>query len=88
MISFSTNKFRNPPDIDHHNATVHAEVAAIRKAGGSLKGATIYVSRVGKSGRTRLSRPCENCMKAIIDAGIKSIVYTNELGRISQERVF
>jgi deoxycytidylate deaminase len=88
VISFAPNKFRNSPWIDCNNATVHAEVAAIRAASDrDLRGSTIYVSRVAKDGHTALARPCKNCMIAITEAGIKEIIYTNNLGGISIERV-
>ncbi len=44
---------------------VHAELNAILNAGHSLKGCTIYVSLF----------PCNECAKAIIQAGIKTIVF-------------
>jgi hypothetical protein len=30
VLSWATNKFRNPPWLDHLNATTHAEMAALR----------------------------------------------------------
>lgn len=56
--------------IEHNHciATVHAEVNAILQAaknGASTSFSTIYVT----------SNPCLNCMKAIINAGIKRVVY-------------
>lgn len=47
---------------------VHAELNAILNAGGKdITGATIYVSLF----------PCHECAKAIIQSGIKKIVYSN-----------
>ncbi len=88
VVSTAPNKFRNAPFIDHENATVHAEANAIKAAGNrDLRGATIYVARVNKTGLTNLARPCKNCMHAIVEAGIKEIVYTNDVGGISEERI-
>ncbi len=48
---------------------VHAELNAILNAGGkSLRGATIYV----------VLFPCNECAKAIIQSGIKEIVYLSD----------
>lgn len=50
---------------------IHAEVNAIgqaAKAGVSTKGATLYVTM----------RPCLNCLKAILAAGIARIVYATD----------
>lgn len=48
---------------------VHAEMEAIlhaaRNGGGNLRGATLYVT----------TYPCENCVKHILAAGIKEVIY-------------
>ena len=49
-----------------YNYVVHAELNAILNAGGrSLKGARIYVDLF----------PCNECAKAIIQSGIKEVIY-------------
>ena len=55
-------------DDGHCIRTVHAEINAIlqcARTGTSLKDATIYVTHY----------PCVNCMKALLQAGIKKIYY-------------
>lgn len=47
---------------------VHAELNAILNATASLKGATLYTSLF----------PCNECCKAIIQSGIKKIVYISD----------
>ena len=47
---------------------VHAELNAILNSRRPVKGCTIYVSRF----------PCHECAKAIIQTGIKSIVYESD----------
>lgn len=55
----------------------HAEMSAIRQCGDAdLTGAVLYVSRVNKDGKEMYSRPCNNCAKAIISRGIKTIIYS------------
>ena len=49
---------------------VHAELNAILHAERSLSGCTLYVTVF----------PCADCMKAMIQTGIKNVVYLNELG--------
>ena len=47
----------------------HAELNAIlNNGGGSIRGSSIYVSLF----------PCSNCAKAIIQAGIKEVVYRED----------
>ena len=90
VIGFAPNRFRNAPSIDENNVTVHAEAAVIRellKNYPDLKGTTIYIARINKSGQATISRPCPNCMKTIIEAGIREICYTNEVGGFSVEKL-
>lgn len=54
----------------------HAERAAIRQAKQDLNGAVLYVARVRKDGKEMYSRPCDDCTIAIIEAGIKEVIYT------------
>lgn len=90
VLGFAPNKFRNAPFVDEHNVSDHAERATLRellKVREDLRGCTIYIARINKAGNTMMSRPCTDCMKAIIDAGIKEIVFTNEVGTYSVERI-
>lgn len=90
VLGFAPNKFRNAPAVDEHNVSDHAERATLRellKVREDLRGCTIYIARINNDGKTMMSRPCTWCMWAIISAGIKEIVYTNELGSYSVEKV-
>src|SRR5581483_10494312 len=63
-----------------YNASAHAEINAIKKAGAKLKnkdliGATIYCS----------CEPCVMCLTAITYAKIKKIVYKQKLKAVSAE---
>lgn len=92
VMGFAPNKERNfsVTDSPGDHYTDHAERATLRellKVRDDLRGCTIYIARVGRQGNTMMSRPCINCMKAIVAAGIKEIVYTNELGSFSVEQV-
>lgn len=60
----------------HWSGSLHAELSAIIHARTSLKGATLVVARRGGG----LSRPCNHCLTAIQEAGIKKVFYTNGLG--------
>lgn len=75
------NTFRNHPSNmsnPSQESSEHAEIAALRALGGSAKGATIYVARVNRQGEERMSKPCDACEHAIIEAGIKRVVFTIE----------
>lgn len=90
VLGVAPNKFRNSPTVDVENVSYHAERAVIRellKTKDDLRGCTIYIARVNKAGDTTISRPCPDCLRAIVDTGIKEIVYTNEFGSYSVEKV-
>lgn len=80
VLSVGINTNRNDPLIIGEaqlKNSIHAEVAALRAWGGTgLKNATIYVARLGKAGDPVYSKPCENCQKALKDAGVKKVIYT------------
>jgi len=80
VLATGVNKERNHPMIvsSEHiktHCSVHAEIDALKKAG-DVRGATIYVARVNKTGQERNSRPCKYCYSDIKKSGIKKIVYT------------
>lgn len=77
ILSSAPNKHRNPPAISYLGSSVHAEVAALRRA--NAVGATLYVVRLSPSGLA-LSRPCERCWTAIERSGVKAVVYSTDTG--------
>lgn len=56
--------------------SIHAEISALLKARCDVSGGTIFVYREDRNGQIRLAKPCPQCMKALIEAGIKRIYYT------------
>lgn len=53
--------------------SIHAEVGAITKAlkrEPDLEGFHIFVIRINKTGQTRISKPCKDCMKLIEKLGL------------------
>jgi len=66
---------------------VHAEINTISKARPDLLcGSTMYIFRRDRNGNTAMCRPCNACMQAIRDAGIKEIYYSIPNG-FSFERI-
>ncbi len=56
--------------------TVHSELNAILNyRGGSLEGSKIYVTLF----------PCNECAKAIIQSGIKAVIYRDDLYKIQKK---
>lgn len=62
--------------------TIHAELDAISKVKNKdqLKGATIYVARLGRAGEPGMSCPCKMCQDLISKYGFKKAVYTTDHG--------
>ncbi|MFN2638053.1 MAG: hypothetical protein ABR585_13600 [Gemmatimonadaceae bacterium] len=87
VLSWATNKFRNPPSLNHLHATTHAEMAALRQCLCAAKGGTIYVARVNRLGESRLARPCDACLNGLTLAGIRRIIYTTNDGTYQFERL-
>lgn len=60
---------------------VHAEINTISKARPDLLcGSTMYIFRRDRNGNIAMCRPCNACMQAIRDAGIKDIYYSTSFG--------
>ena len=61
----------------------HAEMDAILKllhtkeGLSSLAGATLYVSRITKTG-TGLAKPCSKCINLALSVGIKEVIFTTD----------
>lgn len=58
-------------------STLHAELGAILGVDRSItEGATVYIARIGKAGKYKISKPCPMCHAAMKHVGIKKVVYT------------
>jgi len=59
--------------------TIHAEVSAIRTSGKDyIKNSTAYIYREKKNGNPGMARPCEDCMKRLIEFGVRTIYYSTD----------
>jgi pyrimidine deaminase RibD-like protein len=74
------NKYINSPfkvSPEHvAGCSIHAEVAAIRNAGGNVKGAVLYVARINNRGEAMYSAPCGKCQKELSRYKIRRAVWT------------
>ena len=89
VLGVGFNTMRNHPDYVFDKlaqSSEHAEAAALRRAGSSAEGATLYVARTSlKDDRPLECRPCPFCRSNLYSAGIKRVVWTTNLG-IAEER--
>lgn len=75
VLGLSPNISKNDPKyVDWHSASVHAEIAALRKARWPRK-ATLYVARTNRFGEPRLSKPCQAC-QLVLDTYRIKVVHT------------
>ena len=68
-----------------HRNYLHAEIAALVKARKEPYG--ILVVRITKSGLIRMARPCNICIMAIREAGIKNVYYSGNDGLIHLDKL-
>jgi deoxycytidylate deaminase len=88
VLAVGRNRDKTHPDSIFYNdgerilKTIHAEFDAISrvKDKSQLKGATIYIARMGRSGHPGMSCPCEMCQGLINKYGFKKAVYTTDYG--------
>lgn len=92
-VSWGTNKRKTHPAQSRHAKKVgmpdrqflHAEIDAIVKFRGTPY--SIEVCRITKKGNYGMARPCPICYRAIQEAGIKWIYYTDGKGNSIKEKV-
>lgn len=93
IISYGFNQVRSTSRIPNKYKkfpnSLHAEQHAIMKIRNKeiLKGSSILVVRVNRSGEFLMAKPCENCLNTIRFFGIKEIFYSNEDGKIVREKL-
>jgi deoxycytidylate deaminase len=88
VLSVGCNSRRTHPKstVPTYQST-HAEHAACRGVDpDELRGATLYVARITKTGKWSMSRPCQSCARLLRAKGIRRVFYTNEDRGYSEER--
>jgi deoxycytidylate deaminase len=72
----------------HNFSHLHAEEAVIGRAWRSkIKGTTLVVIRVTRGGQLSMSKPCERCLSLIAAAGVRKVIYTNNVGELEESLV-
>lgn len=62
---------------------LHAEIALLaklRKLNVPMGRVKVYVYRVCKSRAHGIARPCPACLHALVDAGVREVYYTTDIG--------
>lgn len=73
----------------HPAARMHAEVNAVLLARKKidLRGAKMYVAKIGRNGELGNSKPCAMCMQTLRLYGIKRVTYTMHDGSFDVEKI-
>jgi len=92
VISMGESSYRNSPkhnEADGVNCSEHSEIAALRKVSPNrdLKGAIAHVARVSRGGRVSIAKPCRGCQKALREAGVKRVHYTESEDTIKRMKL-
>ena len=91
LVARGWNKNKtHPAAVVYYSNCIHAELAAIIGVNKSdLPSMDIYVARIMRSKDEPLgmSRPCQQCMVMIREAGLKRIYYTNRDGNWEMEKL-
>lgn len=85
LISIGWNSDKTHPDSRTRYNAHHAEFAAIiGNHKFDMLGASIFVVRLTPAGTARMAKPCPECQKVILAAGISKIFYTNFDGEVEK----
>lgn len=64
---------------------LHAEIGALVKS--YTKAESIMVVRSTRKGLTKCAKPCDICMMALREAGVRKIYYSDDEGNIQEEAI-
>ena len=65
----------------HNFNHIHSEHAVLNQAWRSdVRGSTMCVIRILKSGQAGMAMPCDVCLKRMVQAGLKRVIYSNQEG--------
>jgi dCMP deaminase len=80
ILGVGVNKLKTHPKAKNYAKRIHAELAAILNARTDVTDCDLYVFRYTQSGLQGISKPCDGCMCAILEAGIKRVYYSTADG--------
>lgn len=91
IISIGTNSYVKTHPLQArygapHRLFIHAEIQAIVRSNGKEKRG-IAVVRTTNDGRLAIAKPCDACLAAILEAGLKEIVYSDYDGNVRKLRI-
>lgn len=84
QVSIGFNRFKSHPQ--NTCFSQHAEFNSLIKSANKYHpgNLTMYVARLTRTDKISLSKPCSECQKAIWDAGIRKVFYTDHTGELEE----
>lgn len=66
----------------------HAENNALSKLWPSERvGTVVWSIRVSKGGKLSMAKPCPNCMKLLVEAKVKRVIYSTDQGTLETMKI-
>jgi deoxycytidylate deaminase len=92
LLSIGTNKWSTHPASDNNDVfcrSLHAEHCALvrRQHYDVLSRMTLYVARRREDGTLGNSRPCNNCIRLCVLAGVRRVYFYNSNGKIEEVKL-
>jgi deoxycytidylate deaminase len=100
IVSLGYNRMKSDPlqarfGENSEKIYLHAEIAAIKNALKclgvfDLKRCSLYIYRKKKVNGVYcmgLAKPCSGCMRAIVEFGLKEVIYSNDKGNVDRIKV-
>lgn len=86
VLSAAANSLKTHPKAPHKHHSSHAEYNCVKKVKNRklLKGSTMIVYRETATGMPALAKPCPSCFDYIKSLGFKSIIYSTDVGFVSE----
>lgn len=86
VLTQGWNSFKSHPKVKaasgkEEKIFLHAEIHALVRGHRNVRGATAIVVRIRRNGAPGSSSPCQMCYLALLEAGIRDVVYMNREGQ-------
>jgi len=66
---------------DRKRPSIHAELSCLKGLRhDQIRGSTVFVVRVSKSGELKMSFPCKRCVSLLTRKGVKKVLYSKSGG--------
>jgi len=80
--------YSTKPNNERRPHCIHAEQAALTGLRGQrVRGCSMVIVRLNARDELKMSKPCKRCWNLLTRKGIQCVVYSNETGGLTSERL-